>query len=148
MGHGLSSQHGAQSSTLYDQSVFDGPVDGYSAKNGEVASSPSRVFNSTAVFAQGVDSASRIDLARWSSAERVKATSSDFTGSGLFLPASAIEFDTTVFNAGFVYHLLDPLDLFFNFSQGSTCGPDRSTMRWATCRLGPPFRSSGCSHSG
>ena len=118
-GMDFSSQHGAQNSTLYDQSVFDGSGGRVFSKNGEVASSPSRVFTSTAAFAQGEwTPLAALVLRGGVRYERVKVTSSDFTGNGSFLAASAIEFDTTVFNAGFVYHLLDPLDLFFNFSQG------------------------------
>ncbi|MFO0731956.1 MAG: TonB-dependent receptor [Nitrospiraceae bacterium] len=118
-GMDFSSQHGAQSQSLFDQAVYDGSGGRVYSKNGEVASSPSRVFNSTAVFAQGEwTPLAALILRGGVRHERVKVSSSDFTGNGSFLPASSIDFDTTVFNAGFVYHLLDPLDVFFNFSQG------------------------------
>ena len=118
-GMDFSSQHGAQNSTLYDQSVYDATGGRVYSKAGEVPSSPSRVFTNTAVFAQGEwTPLAALVLRAGMRYERVKVSSSDFTDSATFLPASSISFDTTVFNAGFVYHMTDPLDLFFNFSQG------------------------------
>ena len=118
-GMDFSSLHGAQSQSLYDQSIYDGSGGRVYSKTGAEASSPSRVFTSTAVFAQGEwTPLAALVLRGGVRYERVKVSSSDFTGGGSFLAASSINFDTTVFNAGFVYHLLDPMDLFFNFSQG------------------------------
>ena len=118
-GMDFSSLHGAQSQSLYDQSIYDGSGGRVYSKTGAEASSPSRVFTSTAVFAQGEwTPLAALVLRGGVRHERVKVSSSDFTGGGSFLAASSINFDTTVFNAGFVYHLLDPMDLFFNFSQG------------------------------
>ena len=95
-----------------------GPVDGYSARTARWPRPP-RVFNSTAVFAQGEwTPLAALVLRGGVRHERVKVTSSDFTDSTTFLPASSIEFDTTGVQCGIVYHLLDPLDVFFNFSQG------------------------------
>ena len=118
-GMDFSSLHGAQSQSLYDQSTYDATGGRVYSKTGAEASSPSRVFTSTAVFAQGEwTPLAALVLRGGVRHERVKVSSSDFTGGGSFLAASSINFDTTVFNAGFVYHLLDPMDLFFNFSQG------------------------------
>lgn len=118
-GMDFSTQHGAQVSSLYDQAVLDSSGGRIFSKTGSVASSPSRVFTNTAAFAQGEwTPLAALVLRAGVRYERVKVSSSDFTDSTTFLPASSISFDTTVFNAGFVYHLTEPLDLFFNFSQG------------------------------
>jgi len=118
-GMDFSSLHGAQSQSLYDQSTYDATGGRVYSKTDAQASSPSRVFTSTAVFAQGEwTPLAALVLRGGVRYERVKVSSSEFTGGGSFLAASSINFDTTVFNAGFVYHLLDPMDLFFNFSQG------------------------------
>ena len=80
----------------------------------------SRVFETAAAFAQGEwTPIPALVLRGGVRYERIGISTSNFTDSvGTFSPASNIRFDTTVFNGGFVYHITDPVDLFFNFSQG------------------------------
>lgn len=119
-GMDFSSQHGDQMQNLYDPAALDASGGRVFRKIGQSALLPSRVFQTAAAFAQGEWTPfSALVLRGGVRYERIGISSSDFTDSvGTFAPAGSIRFDATVFNAGFVYHLLDPLDLFFNFSQG------------------------------
>ncbi len=119
-GMDFSSQHGDQMQNLYDPAVLDASGGRVFSKIGQSALLPSRVFQTAAAFAQGEwTPLSSLVLRAGVRYERIGISSSDFTDSvGTFSPASTIRFDATVFNAGFVYHLTEPLDLFFNFSQG------------------------------
>lgn len=119
-GMDFSSQHGDQMQNLYDPAVLDASGGRVFNKIGQSALLPSRVFQTAAAFAQGEwTPLSSLVLRAGVRYERIGISSSDFTDSvGTFSPASTIRFDATVFNAGFVYHLTEPLDLFFNFSQG------------------------------
>ncbi len=119
-GMDFSSQHGIQNQNLYDPAVLDASGGRIFSKIGQSPLVGSRVFETVAAFAQGEWTPFPALVIRGGVRyERIGISSSDFTDSvGTFSPASNIKFDTTVFNGGFVYHLLDPLDLFFNFSQG------------------------------
>lgn len=119
-GMDFSSQHGDQMQNLYDPAVLDASGGRVFNKIGQSALLPSRVFQTAAAFAQGEwTPISALVIRGGVRYERIGISSSDFTDSvGNFAPAGSIRFDATVFNAGFVYHLNDPLDLFFNFSQG------------------------------
>lgn len=119
-GMDFSSQHGVQNQNLYDTATFDASGGRVFTKIGQNQLLPTRVFQSAAAFAQGEwTPLSALVLRAGVRYERLGISSSDFIDSlGTLSPASSIKFDSTVFNAGFVYHLNDPLDLFFNFSQG------------------------------
>ena len=119
-GMDFSSQHGDQRQNLYDPAILDASGGRVFSKIGQSPLVASRVFQTAAAFAQGEwTPLSALVLRGGVRYERLGISSSDFTDSvGNFTPAGSIKFDTTVFNAGFVYHLIDPLDLFFNFSQG------------------------------
>ena len=119
-GMDFSSQHGDQRQNLYDPAILDASGGRVFSKIGQSPLVASRVFQTAAAFAQGEwTPLSTLVLRGGVRYERLGISSSDFTDSvGNFTPAGSIKFDTTVFNAGFVYHLIDPLDLFFNFSQG------------------------------
>ena len=119
-GMDFSSQHGDATQSLYDPAVFDASGGRIFRKIGQQPSVPSRVFDSLAGFAQGEwTPLSALVVRGGVRYERLGISSSDFTRSdGTLLPASSIRFDATVFNAGFVYHVIEPVDLFFNFSQG------------------------------
>ena len=119
-GMDFSSQHGDVRETLYDPSVFDASGGRIFRKVGQRPGVPSRVFDSLAGFAQGEWTPHSSLVVRGGVRyERLGINSSDFTRSdGDFLPATALRFDATVFNAGFVYHVIEPVDAFFNFSQG------------------------------
>lgn len=119
-GMDFSSQHGVQNQNLYDPAAFDASGGRVFTKIGQNQLLPSRVFQSAAAFSQGEwTPLSALVLRGGVRYERLGISSSDFTDSlGTSSPASSIKFDSTVFNAGFVYHLNDPLDMFFNFSQG------------------------------
>ena len=119
-GMDFSSQHGDQRQNLYDPAILDASGGRIFSKIGQSPLVASRVFETVGAFAQGEwTPLSALVLRGGVRYERLGISSSDFTdGVGNFTPAGSIKFDTTVFNAGFVYHLIDPLDLFFNFSQG------------------------------
>ncbi|ULA69541.1 MAG: TonB-dependent siderophore receptor [Nitrospira sp.] len=119
-GMDFSSQHGDQGINLYDPAVLDASGGRVFSKIGRVPLVGSRVFQTAAAFAQGEWTPFPALVFRGGVRyERIGISSSDFTDSvGTFSAASNIKFDTTVFNGGFVYHLTEPLDLFFNFSQG------------------------------
>lgn len=119
-GMDFSSQHGVQNQNLYDIATFDASGGRVFTKIGQNQLLPSRVFQSAAAFAQGEWTPFlALVLRAGVRYERLGITSSDFTDSvSTFSPSSSLKFDTTVFNAGFVYHVIEPLDLFFNFSQG------------------------------
>ncbi len=119
-GMDFSSQHGDSMESLYDLSVFDVSGGRIFRKIGQRPAVPSRVFDSIAGFAQGEwTPLSALVVRGGVRYERLGISSSDFTNTdGNFLPASSLRFDATVFNAGFVYHVIEPVDLFFNFSQG------------------------------
>ncbi|SPP63723.1 TonB-dependent receptor [Nitrospira lenta] len=119
-GMDFSSQHGVQNQNLYNPTIFDATGGRVFTKTGQNQLLPARVFQSAAAFAQGEwTPISALVFRGGLRYERLGISSSDFTDSlGTSSPASSIRFDATVFNAGFVYHLNDPLDLFFNFSQG------------------------------
>ena len=119
-GMDFSSQHGVQNQNLYDLSTFDATGGRVFTKTGQNQLLPSRVFQSAAAFAQGEwTPLSALVLRGGVRYERLGISSSDFTDSlGASSPASSVSFDATVFNAGFVYHVIEPVDLFFNFSQG------------------------------
>lgn len=119
-GMDFSSQHGDQMQNLYDPAALDGSGGRVFKKIGRSALLPSRVFQTAAAFAQGEwTPIASLVIRGGVRYERIGISSSDFTDSaGIVSPSSTIRFDATVFNAGFVYHLTDPLDLFFNFSQG------------------------------
>ena len=119
-GMDFSSQHGDQRQNLYDPAILDASGGRVFNKIGQFPLVASRVFQTVGAFAQGEwTPLSALVLRGGVRYERLGISSSDFTDSvGNFTPAGSIKFDTTVFNAGWVYHLIDPLDLFFNFSQG------------------------------
>lgn len=119
-GMDFSSQHGDQRQNLYDPAILDASGGRIFSKIGQSPLVASRVFQTVGAFAQGEwTPLPALVLRGGVRHERLGISSSDFTDSvGNFTPAGSIKFDTTVFNAGFVYHLIDPLDLFFNFSQG------------------------------
>lgn len=119
-GMDFSSQHGDNVQSLYDLATFDASGGRIFRKIGQQPSLPSRVFDSLAGFAQGEWTPLSAFVVRAGVRhERLGISSSDFTDSvGTFTPASSVRFDATVFNAGFVYHVIEPVDLFFNFSQG------------------------------
>ncbi|NOT21741.1 MAG: TonB-dependent receptor [Nitrospiraceae bacterium] len=119
-GMDFSSQHGDQRQNLYDPAILDASGGRIFSKIAQTPLVPSRVFQTAAAFAQGEwTPLAALVLRGGVRYERLGISSSDFTDSvGNVTPAGSIKFDTTVFNAGFVYHLIDPLDLFFNFSQG------------------------------
>ncbi len=119
-GMDFSSQHGDQALSLYDPAVLDATGGRVFRKIGQVPSSPSRVFESVAAFAQGEwTPLAALVLRAGVRYERLGISSNNFFDSvGTFTPASSLKYETTVFNAGFVYHVIEPLDLFFNFSQG------------------------------
>ena len=119
-GMDFSTQHGDQMQNLYDPAALDASGGRVFRKIGQSALLPSRVFQTAAAFAQGEwTPLAALVLRGGVRYERIGISSSDFTDSvGNFAPAGSIRFDATVFNAGFVYHLNEPLDLFFNFSQG------------------------------
>ncbi|NOS83180.1 MAG: TonB-dependent receptor [Nitrospira sp.] len=119
-GMDFSSQHGDNMQNLYDPASLDASGGRIFRKIGQTPLLPSRVFDSIAGFAQGEwTPISALVVRGGVRYERLGISSSDFTdGVGNFTPAGSLKFDATVFNAGFVYHLIDPLDLFFNFSQG------------------------------
>lgn len=119
-GMDFSSQHGDSNAALYDLGAFDTSGGRIFRKIGQRPTVPSRVFDSLAGFAQGEWTPHSALVVRGGVRyERLGISSSDFTDSvGTVLPASSLRFDATVFNAGFVYHVIEPVDLFFNFSQG------------------------------
>lgn len=119
-GMDFSSQHGDSMQSLYDLGVFDTSGGRIFRKIGQRPTAPSRVFDSLAGFAQGEwTPLSALVVRGGVRYERLEIASSDFTRSdGEVLPASLLRFDATVFNAGFVYHIIEPVDAFFNFSQG------------------------------
>ena len=119
-GMDFSSQHGDQRQNLYDPAILDASGGRVFNKIGQFPLVASRVFQTVGAFAQGEwTPLPALVLRGGVRHERLGISSSDFTDSvGNLTPAGSIKFDTTVFNAGFVYHLIDPLDLFFNFSQG------------------------------
>ncbi len=119
-GMDFSSQHGDNMQNLYDLATFDASGGRIYRKIGQTPLLPSRVFDSLAGFAQGEWTPHSALVVRGGVRyERLGISSSDFTDSvGTVTPASSIRFDATVFNAGFVYHVIEPVDLFFNFSQG------------------------------
>ncbi len=119
-GMDFSSQHGDSNAALYDLGTFDASGGRIFRKIGQRPTVPSRVFDSLAGFAQGEWTPHSALVVRGGVRyERLGISSSDFTDSvGTVLPASSLRFDATVFNAGFVYHVIEPVDLFFNFSQG------------------------------
>ncbi|MGQ0554482.1 MAG: TonB-dependent receptor [Nitrospiraceae bacterium] len=119
-GMDFSSQHGDNMQNLYDLAAFDASGGRIFRKIGQTPLLPSRVFDALAGFAQGEWVPHSALVVRGGVRyERLGISSSDFTDSvGTVTPASSIRFDATVFNAGFVYHVIEPVDLFFNFSQG------------------------------
>jgi iron complex outermembrane receptor protein len=119
-GMDFSSQHGIQNQNLYDPAVLDASGGRVFSKIGQSPLVGSRVFETAAAFAQGEwTPIPALVLRGGVRYERIGISTSNFTDSvGSFSPASNIRFDTTVFNGGFVYHITDPVDLFFNFSQG------------------------------
>lgn len=119
-GMDFSSQHGDSNAALYDLGAFDASGGRIFRKIGQRLTVPSRVFDSLAGFAQGEwTPLSALVVRAGIRYERLGISSSEFTDSvGTVTPASSLRFDATVFNAGFVYHVIDPVDLFFNFSQG------------------------------
>ncbi len=119
-GMDFSSQHGDYMQNLYDPTILDASGGRIFRKIGQAPLLPSRVFDSIAGFAQGEWTPhSALVVRAGVRYERIGISSSDFTDSvGTVTPAGSIRFDATVFNAGFVYHVIDPVDLFFNFSQG------------------------------
>lgn len=119
-GMDFSSQHGDNMQSLYDLATFDASGGRIFRKIGQQPLLPARVFDSLAGFAQGEwTPLSALVVRAGVRYERLGISSSDFTDSvGTVTPASSIRFDATVFNAGFVYHVIEPVDLFFNFSQG------------------------------
>ncbi len=121
-GMDFSSQHGDQINHLYDPGVLDASGGRVYRKIGEAPLLPSRVFQTIGSFVQGEWSPHRALVVRGGMRyERISISSSAFTDSlGTTTSAGSVAFDAPVFNAGAVYHLSDPVDLFFNFSQGFT----------------------------
>ena len=119
-GMDFSSQHGDSNAALYDLGAFDASGGRSFRKIGQRLTVPSRVFDSLAGFAQGEwTPLSALVVRAGVRYERLGISSSEFTDSvGTVTPASSLRFDATVFNAGFVYHVIEPVDAFFNFSQG------------------------------
>jgi iron complex outermembrane recepter protein len=119
-GMDFSSQHGDSNAALYDLGAFDASGGRNFRTIGQRLTVPSRVFDSLAGFAQGEwTPLSALVVRGGIRYERLGISSSEFTdGVGTVTPASSLHFDATVFNAGFVYHVIEPVDAFFNFSQG------------------------------
>lgn len=119
-GMDFSSQHGDNVQNLYDPAILDASGGRIFRKIGQTPLLPSRVFDSIAGFAQGEWTPHSALVVRGGVRyERLGISNSDFTDSvGAVTLASSIRFGATVFNAGFVYHVIEPADLFFNFSQG------------------------------
>ena len=121
-GMDVSSQHGDQINHLYDPGVLDASGGRVFRKIGASPLLPSRIFQTIGAFAQGEWTPHRALVLRGGIRyERITISSSEFTDSlGTRTPAGSVAFEAPVFNAGAVYHLNDPVDLFFNFSQGFT----------------------------
>lgn len=121
-GMDLSSQHGDQVNHLYDPAVLDASGGRVFRKIGESPLLPSRIFQTIGAFVQGEWTPHRALVLRGGVRyERITISSSEFTDSlGTRTPAGSVAFAAPVFNAGAVYHLNDPVALFFNFSQGFT----------------------------